>query len=200
MFTLCSYQRIKQEWRMPVGTGQRLNSSLKAFIEQQHLFFVATADREGRVNLSPKGMNSLLVLDDSHIRWLNLSGSGNETAAHVAATGRMTLMFCAFAGEAMILRVYGKAQVIHPRHPEWDDLIRAFPRIAGSRQIFDLTIDLVQTSCGTGVPIMEYQRPRADVEMIPFYEDMGTEGVRDYWRRKNTTSIDGRPTGIFDEI
>ena len=181
-------------------TGSKLNRSFRAFIERQHLFFVATADRSGRVNVSPKGMDTLRVLEDDRILWLNLSGSGNETAAHVRATGRMTLMFCAFEGDAMILRVYGQARVHHPRDTEWDSLIARFPEIAGSRQVFDLTVDLVQTSCGTGVPVMEYRNSRADTELVPFYKDMGPEGVREYWQRKNVTTIDGQPTGIFDDL
>jgi Pyridoxamine 5'-phosphate oxidase len=183
-----------------MGIGSRLNGTLTAFIKRQPLFFVATADQTGRVNLSPKGMDTLGILDDTRIIWLNLSGSGNETAAHVRASGRMTLMFCAFEGDALIVRVYGQAKVYHPRNPEWRELIMAFPEIAGSRQIFDLTIDLVQTSCGTGVPIMEFRRSRAEHELVPFYEDMGVAGVQDYWRRKNSASIDGKPTGVFEDI
>ncbi|MGL6210929.1 MAG: pyridoxamine 5'-phosphate oxidase family protein [Paracoccaceae bacterium] len=183
-----------------MGQGKQLNGTLKDFITRQHMFFVATADRDGRVNLSPKGMDTLRIDSDTRVVWLNLSGSGNETAAHVAATGRMTLMFCAFEGEAMTLRLYGQAKVFHPRNPEWDDLAHGFPEIAGSRQIFDLTIDLVQTSCGTGVPVMEYRHPRADTEMVPFYQDMGPEGVRDYWRRRNQVTLDGKPTGILEDL
>ena len=183
-----------------MGTGTRLNATLTAFVKRQPLFFVATADLTGRVNVSPKGMDTLRVLDDTRIIWLNLSGSGNETAAHVRATGRMTLMFCAFDGDAMILRLYGQAQVFHPRDAEWQGLVAAFPEIAGSRQIFDLTIDLVQTSCGTGVPIMEYQRPRADTELVPFYAEMGEAGVEAYWRRKNVLSIDGKTTGLVEDM
>jgi hypothetical protein len=182
-----------------MGSGTKLNATLKTFIARQHLFFVATADQTGRVNLSPKGMDTLRILDDTHIRWLNLSGSGNETAAHVAATGRMTLMFCAFEGDALILRLYGQARVFHPRDPDWPDMVAAFPELAGSRQIFDLTIDLVQTSCGTGVPVLDYRHSRAETELVPFYAEMGPDGVKDYWRRKNTQTIDGKPTGIFDD-
>ena len=182
-----------------MGTGTRLNETFTAFIKRAPLFFVATADLTGRVNVSPKGMDTLRILDDSRIIWLNLTGSGNETAAHVRATGRMTLMFCAFEGDAMILRLYGQAKVYHPRSPEWPGMVAAFPEIAGSRQIFDLTIDLVQTSCGTGVPIMEFQRPRADTELVPFYAEMGVAGVEAYWRRKNVASIDGKPTGVVEE-
>lgn len=180
-------------------TGKQLNGTLKAFIERQVLFFVATADKAGRVNLSPKGMDTLRIENNNRVTWLNLSGSGNETAAHVRATGRMTLMFCAFEGDALILRLYGQAKFFHPRDPEWDDLAAGFPDIAGSRQIFDLSIDLIQTSCGTGVPYMDFQKSRAENELVPFYEEMGTEGVKDYWRRKNVTTVDGTPTGIFED-
>ncbi|MCR9220421.1 MAG: pyridoxamine 5'-phosphate oxidase family protein [Alphaproteobacteria bacterium] len=183
---------------MPTRTT--LTGKLRDFIERQRLFFVATAGRGGRVNLSPKGMDTLRVVDDGTIRWLNLTGSGNETAAHVAETGRMTLMFCAFEGPAMILRVYGRARVLHPRDDGWGEALAAFPTIAGSRQIFDLAVDLVQTSCGTGVPLMEFRESRAETQMTPFYAAMGDEGLREYWRRKNEVSIDGAPTGIFDDV
>jgi hypothetical protein len=107
-------------------------------------------------------------------------------------------MFCAFDGDALILRLYGQAKVYHPRDAEWQELVTAFPDIAGSRQIFDLTIDLVQTSCGTGVLFMEHQRPRADTELVPFYAEIGDKGVEEYWRRKNVMSIDGKPTGVVE--
>lgn len=182
-----------------MATGKKLNGTLRKFIERQPMFFVATVGRDGRVNVSPKGMDTPRVVDERRIVWLNLSGSGNETAAHLRNSNRMTLMFCAFEGSAMILRVYGRAGVLHPRDAGWAAAADAFPAIAGSRQIFDLEIDLVQTSCGTGVPVMGFVKSRAETELVPFYEEMGSEGVRDYWRRKNTVSIDGQPTGIFGE-
>lgn len=180
-----------------MATAKKLNGTLRKFIEHQYLFFVATAGRDGRVNVSPKGMNTLKVVDDHRITWLNLSGSGNETAAHVLETGRMTLMFCAFDGDPLILRVYGTATVTHPRDKAWETAIADFPEIAGSRQVFDLGIDLVQTSCGTGVPVMEFSRSRGEEELVPFYDEMGADGVQAYWRKKNRFSIDGKPTGIF---
>lgn len=182
-----------------MATGRKLNETLRAFIERQPLFFVATAARDGRVNMSPKGMDTLQIIDDNRLVWLNLSGSGNETAAHVAENGRMTLMFCAFDGDPMILRVYGQARVSHPRDRDWQSAIERFDPLAGSRQIFDLTVDLVQISCGTGVPVMEFKRSRGETELVPYYHDMGEEGVRKYWRRKNSLTIDGQPTGIFDD-
>lgn len=178
-------------------TGPTLNRSLKAFIERQKVFFVATAAPEGRVNLSPKGADSLRIINDTHIRWLNLSGSGNETAGHLRQSDRMTLMFCAFEGDALILRVYGHATVLHPRDTGWKDALRDFPDMAGSRQIFDLRIDLVQTSCGTGVPRMAFEADRVDDELLPFFAEMGPDGVADYWRRKNALTLDGVPTGVL---
>ena len=177
-------------------TARHLNPSLIDFIEHQPLFFVATAAPDGRVNLSPKGLNTLQVKSPERIVWLNLTGSGNETAAHVRANPRMTLMFCAFEGSARILRVYGTARVVHPSDIEWPELADDFPEMPGTRQIFDLEIDLVQTSCGTGVPIMTPVKQRGPDELLPFYAEMGPDGVRDYWRRKNRLSLDGVETGI----
>lgn len=182
---------------MPLGP--KLNGTLRRFIEEQPVFFVATAAPTGRVNLSPKGADTLRVLDDHRIRWLNLSGSGNETAGHLKQSNRITLMFCAFTGNALILRVYGSATVIHPRDPEWDEAAAGFQDFAGSRQIFDVTIDSVQTSCGTGVPIMTFDRERAETELLPFYDEMGSDGVNAYWRKKNTETIDGFETGLFED-
>ncbi len=182
-----------------MAAGTKLNGTLRRFIEKQPMFFVATAGRDGRVNLSPKGLDTLRIKGDNRIVWLNLTGSGNETAAHLRDVNRMTLMFCAFEGDAMILRLYGKARALHPRDPEWDAALADFPLIAGSRQIFDLEIEMVQTSCGTGVPIMHFGAGRAETELVPFYRDMGPEGVEDFWRRKNSLSIDGKPTGIFED-
>ncbi|MEL6196521.1 MAG: pyridoxamine 5'-phosphate oxidase family protein [Pseudomonadota bacterium] len=121
-----------------MAIGRKLNPTLRAFIERQPLFFVATAGREGRVNLSPKGLDTLRIVDDARIVWLNLTGSGNETAAHLRDINRMTLMFCAFDGEAMILRVYGSAMVLHPRDEGWATASAGFPVLAGSRQPADL--------------------------------------------------------------
>ncbi len=168
------------------------------FIESQHMFFVATAAPDGRVNLSPKGLDTLRVLSPTRIVWLSLSGSGNETAAHLREANRITMMFCAFEGRPMILRVYGKAETYHPRDPEWAELCGLFPKLAGSRQIYDVTITAVQTSCGSGIPFYEYKGPRGETELEPFYAKMGKEGVEAYWARKNQVSIDGKPTGIFE--
>ena len=179
-----------------MAQGKRLNKTFRAFIERQPMFFVATAAPDGRVNVSPKGLDALRILSDTQIVWLNLSGSGNETAAHLRESPRMTLMFMALEGDPLILRVYGSARAIHPGEPGWEDHAGRFPAMAGSRQIFDMTIDLVQTSCGSGVPYLAFQGQRGESELLPFYEEMGPDGVAAYWQRKNKLSIDGKPTGL----
>ncbi|MEO0914176.1 MAG: pyridoxamine 5'-phosphate oxidase family protein [Pseudomonadota bacterium] len=182
-----------------MGRSTKLNGTLRAFIERQNMFFVATAGLEGRVNVSPKGADTLRILSETRIVWLNLSGSGNETAGHLRQMNRMTQMFCAFEGEAMILRVYGRAAVLHPRDAGWREALAQFPEIAGSRQVFDLEIEMVQTSCGTGVPVMRFERDRVEEELAPYFDELGADGVRAYWARKNAETIDGAPTGILEE-
>lgn len=179
------------------GRFTTLIPRFQQFIEAQKMFFVATAAADGKVNVSPKGLDTLRVLSPSRIVWLSLSGSGNETAAHIRELNRMTLMFCAFDGPALTLRVYGTATVTHPRDPEWADLINLFPELGGSRQIFDLAIQSVETSCGTGVPEFELKRERGPIELEPFYAAMSDEELRAYWTKKNTVSLDGKQTGIF---
>lgn len=172
----------------------QLSSTLQTFIEEQQMFFVATADADGRINLSPKGLDSLRVLTPNRLLWLNLTGSGNETAAHLLALNRMTLMFCSFAGNPLILRVYGTARTIHTSDPDWSELYAHFPAIAGARQIFDLQIESVQTSCGYAVPLYEYVGERD--RLVKFAEERGPDGLQAYWAEKNTNSIDGKPTGM----
>jgi len=174
----------------------QLSQELIHFIWRQNMFFVATAAADGHVNLSPKGLDSLRVLDPNTIAWLNVTGSGNETAAHVLENGRMTLMFSAFEGKPLILRLYGTARVIHPRDGEWEAMLGRFETIAGARQIFILTVDLVQTSCGMAVPLYEYQGQRT--HLTDWAEKKGESGLREYWEKKNQVSIDDKPTGIIE--
>jgi len=171
-----------------------ISKESKDFAIKQKIFFVATAGSNGRVNISPKGLDTLRILNSNRVIWLNLTGSGNETSAHIQENGRMTLIFCAFEGEPMILRFYGKAKVIHPRDADWSGLIKLFPAIAGSRQIFDLSIDLVQRSCGMGVPFFDFVSDRSDLKAVA--EKKGEEGIKKYWKEKNTFSLDGKPTNI----
>lgn len=166
------------------------------FVRSQKIFFVATAAPDGRVNLSPKGMDTLRVLAPDRILWLNLTGSGNETAAHLLESPRMTLMFCAFEGKPLILRTYGQAEIFHPADPEWEAYAALLPEFAGSRQLILLHIDLVQSSCGMGVPYMEYAGEREMLE--PWAKTKGKEGLREYWEAKNRLSLDGRDTGLAE--
>ncbi len=165
-----------------------------AFIAEQHMFFVATAPLEGRVNLSPKGMDALRVLSPNRILWLNLTGSGNETAAHIQHDPRMTLMWCGFEKRPLILRAYGTARVTHRDDAGWPALAAHLPAIPGARQIFDVTIDLVQSSCGFAVPFMDFVADRPVLH--DWAEEKGDAGLRDYWATRNTQTIDGAPTGI----
>jgi hypothetical protein len=180
--------------------GQRysqLDERLTAFIRAQTVFFVGTADREGRVNVSPKGMDTLRVLAANRVVWLNLTGSGNETAAHLAAHDRMTLMFCAFTGEPLILRLYGRAVAVHPRDAAWAQLASLFPALPGARQCIDMTIDLVQTSCGFGVPLLDFKAQRDT--LLRWADKKGAAGLEHYWQEKNRISLDGKPTHILDD-
>lgn len=171
-----------------------ISDRLARFISRQHVFFVATAARGGRVNVSPKGLDSLRVLGPNRVMWLNGTGSGNETAAHLLDVNRMTLMFCSFERQPLVLRLYGAAREIQPDHPEWRDVIGLFPPLPGARQVFDMSVDLVQTSCGYGVPLMEYAEDRP--LMAQWAQKRGPAGLAAYHRDKNLTSIDGLPTGL----
>jgi len=175
----------------------RLDDKLKKFITDQHIFFVATAPREGRVNLSPKGMDSFRVLDDNTVCYLDLTGSGNETAAHLKENGRVTIMWCSFTRNAQIMRIYGRGRVVRPGHAEFDKLIGLFPAMPGVRQIMVIDVDQAQTSCGYAVP--EYELKQERQTLVKWAENKGDDGIREYWAAKNVTSIDGLPTGIFDD-
>jgi Pyridoxamine 5'-phosphate oxidase len=171
-----------------------ISDRLAKFIAAQHMFFVATAARDGRVNVSPKGLDALRVLGPNRVLWLNGTGSGNETAAHLLDVNRMTLMFCSFERQPLILRLYGTATEIQPDEPEGGEFIGLFAPMPGARQIFDMKIDLVQTSCGYGVPFMEYADDRP--LMAQWAEKKGPDGLDAYHRDKNLASIDGFPTGL----
>lgn len=180
--------------------GQRFDQLAERhikFIAEQKIFFVGTATIDSRVSVSPKGMDSLRVLGRNRVAWLNVTGSGNETAAHVQLDPRMTIMFCAFAGAPLVLRLYGSAKVVHPRDAEWRELYPLFTPLPGARQIFDLSIDLVQTSCGFGVPYFTYVKER-DL-LTDWAAKKGDKGMQLYWEEKNQLSIDGIPTHIIEK-
>jgi hypothetical protein len=172
----------------------KISKELTDFIHRQPIFFVATAPEDGRVNLSPKGMDSLRVISPTRIIWLNLTGSGNETAAHVLENGRMTLMWCAFEGKPLILRAYGKANAVHPGETGFEELASQLPDWPGARQIFELELDSVQTSCGYAVPFMDYQADRR--RLVEGADKKGAEAIRQYQQSKNKKSIDGLETGL----
>jgi hypothetical protein len=174
-----------------------LNEMLQAFIAEQHMFFTATAPSEGRINLSPKGMDTFRCLNAKTVAYLDLTGSGNETAAHLTENGRMTLMFCSFADKPLILRLYGRGRVIHPRDAAWADLSAKFESIIGARQIILLEIESVQTSCGFAVPLYEFKASRDN--LVQWAEKQGENGLIKYRREKNQTSIDGLPTQLFED-
>lgn len=176
---------------------ERLEENHIEFIQTQKIFFVGTAGKEGMVNVSPKGMDSLRIIDNKQVVWLNLTGSGNETAAHVIENQRMTIMFCSFEKQPLILRLYGQARVVHQRDEQWSPLAKRFPNYAGMRQFFVLNLDLVQTSCGFAVPFYEYMGERPVLKQ--WAEGKGDEGIREYWKEKNIKSIDEKETGIFSD-
>jgi hypothetical protein len=174
-----------------------LNQKLISFIENQKVFFVGTAACKGKINVSPKGMDTLRILSPTKVIWLNLTGSGNETAAHVLQNNRMTIMFCSFEGNPLILRLYGKADIYHPRDDEYSKLINLFPQTIGARQIIELNVDLVQTSCGFAVPLMDFKAERS--VLTRWAEKKGVEGIKDYWKEKNRLSLDNFDTEIIQE-
>ena len=173
-----------------------LTENLMDFIRAQHLFFTGTAAADGRINVSPKGLQTLRILDPQLVAYLDLTGSSAETAAHLRADGRLTLMFCSFDDVPLILRLYGTGSLIMPEEEEWTVLYSLFPPIPGARQILVLNIESVQTSCGFGVPRFEFNGERDD--LVNWANKKGEAGLRQYRADKNRISIDGLPTGVVD--
>lgn len=168
----------------------------QAFIEKQHLFFVATAplSEEGRINLSPKGLDAFRVLGTQQVAYMDLISSGNETSAHTLENGRITFMFCSFEGAPNILRLYGKGTAVLPGTTEWETYTPHFTIYPSTRQIIVATIDLVQTSCGFGVPLYEYLGDR-DIH-FDWANKKGADGLQEYQEEKNLVSLDGLPTHL----
>lgn len=176
-----------------------IDGPIGRFIRQQHIFFTASAARGTRVNVSPRSTVHFRVLGPNSACYLDLTGSGNETAAHMQADGRMTIMFCAFEGPPKILRLYGEGTVHHRSNARFAELLASQfggQAPAGTRQIVELSIDLVQTSCGYAVPEFEYRAERTVLD--DWAATKGEDGIEAYWREKNVVSMDGLPTGIFD--
>lgn len=175
-----------------------ITTELRAFIEAQHIFFVATAAENSRINLSPKGMDSLRVLDDRTVAYLDLTGSGNETAAHLKADGRITVMFCSFDAAPRILRLYGRGRLILKSEPAWSDMISCFPPLPGARQIVVVEVQSVQTSCGFGVPYYEFKGERP--ALIDWALKKGEIGLEEYRRKYNRLSIDSLPSDTVNNF
>jgi len=177
----------------------RLEDKHIDFIKEQHIFFVATAPlaEDGHINLSPKGHDAFRVFSPNKVGYLDLTGSGNETAAHLMENGRITFMFCAFKGPADILRLYGRGYTIQPGTPEWDEYSPHFDLLTGTRQIIMADIHKVQTSCGYAVPFYEYTGDRQT--LVKWAENKGDDGLVEYRTKKNVRSLDGLPTPLATE-
>ncbi len=176
-----------------------IQESHRDFILKQHIFFNASAAAEGRVNVSPRDVASLRVLDEQTVIYLDLTGSGNETAAHLRLNGRLTLMFCAFEGAPLVLRLYGTGCIIPRGTAEYRHLLAsefANTEPPGARQMVMLKVDLVQTSCGYGVPLFDYAGERDTLRR--WAENKSRSGLEEYRCAKNTHSIDGFPTGLLE--
>ena len=172
-----------------------LNDKHIAMIDAQPMFFVATAATDARINLSPKGYDAFRVLGPDRVGYLDLGGSGNETSAHLDADGRITIMFCNFQQPALILRIYGTGRAVLPKDPEWAELAENFTLISGTRQIFDIEVESVQTSCGWGVPIMQMDSERQTLKKAH------SQANPSEWAAKMSTrlaSIDGLPARPTD--
>jgi len=174
-------------------TYESLDDRLQAFIGRQRVFFVATAPRDeaGHINLSPKGLEGLAIIDARTVAYLDLTGSGVETIAHLRENGRMVIMFCAFEGPPNIVRLHGRGEVLEVGTPAFEALAPRFARWAGARSIIRLDIERISDSCGYGVPLYSYQGERS--QLVDWAERKGPEGIERYQVERNARSIDGLP-------
>ena len=175
----------------------RLSDAHCAMIGKQPVFFVATAAEDARINLSPKGYDAFRILAHDRVAYLDLGGSGNETHAHLLANGRITVMFCNFERPALILRLYGRGRPVLPQDPDWPGLAAHFDLLPGTRQIFDIAVESVQTSCGWGVPFMEYRDDRATLKKAHAQSDPAEWMEK---QRGRNRSIDGLPVRTTDRF
>jgi len=168
-----------------------IDSEVQAFIGRQHVFFVGTAPTaaDGHLNLSPKGLDTFRILGPRTAAYLDLTGSGIETVAHLRENGRITIMFCAFEGRPLIVRLQGRGRVVEPGDADWDGLIEQFRDYPGVRSVVIVDVERVSSSCGFAVPLYEYQGERK--QLIEYAEKKGPEGLRKYRAQKNRRSIDG---------
>ena len=170
-----------------------IDEVLAGFIEAQHVFFVATAplDPAGHVNLSPKGLESFKVIDAQTVAYLDLTGSGIETVAHLRENARVVIMFCAFEGPPKILRLYGRGEAVEPGDSRFPELMKLFPKIPGARSIVVVALERIADSCGYGVPIYRYEGERR--QLVDWARRKGTSGLAQYRSETNHSSIDGLP-------
>jgi hypothetical protein len=170
-----------------------IDDGLREFIGRQHVFFVATAplSAEGHVNLSPKGLDTLRVLGPTTVAYLDLTGSGVETVAHLRENGRITLMFCAFGGPPRILRLSGRGRAVEPGDADWEAARGHFPGFPGTRSVVIVEVERIADSCGFAVPLLEYAGERR--QLTDWAEHKGVEGLKRYRSEKNCHSIDGLP-------
>jgi hypothetical protein len=177
---------------MPLIEGG-ISPELREWIDAQHMFFVATAPlaADGHVNVSPKGGDTFRILDERTVAYLDLTGSGIETIAHLTENGRVTVMFCAFEGRPKIVRLQGGGEVVRPGDGDFTDLVSLFPDLLGIRSVIRIRIDRMASSCGFGVPLMSFSADRA--EMREWAERKGPEGLVEYRAKRNASSIDGLP-------
>jgi Pyridoxamine 5'-phosphate oxidase len=175
---------------------EHITDDIAEFISKQQMFFVASAplSAQGHVNISPKGLDSFRILGPNRVAYLDLTGSGNETSAHLHENGRITLMFCAFEGAAKIARLFGMGRVVLPGDAEWDSLATHFTLHPGARQIIVAEITMTQTSCGYAVPFFSYEGQRDT--LLKWAANKGEEGLAEYRREKNVKSLDSLPTPL----
>jgi hypothetical protein len=173
------------------ATVEAITPEIAEWLRAQPMFFVATAPIDGHVNVSPKGYDTFRVLDEHRVAYLDLTGSGVETIAHVRENGRITLMFCAFAGNPRIARLYGRATVHEPGSDEFDALAREFELLPGVRAIIDIAVTRISTSCGYAVPLMDLVEDRSRLQ--DWTRAKGDAALVEYRAGKNAVSIDGLP-------
>jgi hypothetical protein len=177
--------------------SDHLTDAHVAMISRQSVFFIATAAADARINLSPKGYDAFRVLSPNRVAWLDLAGSGNETHAHLVADGRITIMMCNFQQPALILRIYGQGRPVLPQDADWDELSTRFNLLAGTRQIFDVAVQSVQTSCGWGVPVMALDHERDTLVRYHAQQDPAAWEAK---AKSRTRSIDGLPVRPTDRF
>lgn len=172
---------------------EAIDDRLAELIGRQHVFFVATAAlaAEGSVNLSPKGLDSLVILDPHTVAYLDLVGSGAETIAHLRENGRITILFCSFEGSPLLLRLYGRGEVFEPGDEGFESLLTRFPKYPGTRSIIHVSVTRIADSCGFGVPLYRFEGERT--QLTAWAERKGDEGLREYQLGNNRVSLDGLP-------